>query len=244
MKYNIAITVIQKTYHTKLHISICRGILDLTDQNHKRFFNSSTLNLINQNSKDNNFKINSEISSFFTIEKLNLTEARLKLDNLVIPNNENTESLRYVKKIYELLWVYKFICLGNREFALTYNLIFVYSVDDFRSNQALEDPSMTERTYTSKFLVPIIDGALSCVHPRLRLQWCESKSASNITKLKTDNILKDGRDGALIDSVGTLNRKYDLVALEVAGKPSEEVVFYFYIRCKKSISFSLLNCLY
>jgi len=52
---------------------------------------------------------------------------------------------------------------------------------------------MTERTYTSKFLLPIIDGALSCVHPRLRLQWCESKSA--------------GRDGALIDSVGTLNKK-------------------------------------
>ena len=84
---------------------------------------------------------------------------------------------------------------------------------------------MTERTYTSKFLVPIIDGALSCVHPRLKLQWCESKSALNIIKSKMDNILKDGGDGALINFIGTLNEKNDLIALEVAGGPSVEIIF-------------------
>ncbi|CAJ0878475.1 8754_t:CDS:2, partial [Entrophospora sp. SA101] len=81
-------------------------------------------------------------------------------------------------------------------------------IDDFCLNQMLEDPCTTERAYTCKCLYPIIGSALSCVHPRLRLQWCECKSASNIMKLRMNNVLKDGRDG-------TLNNKYDLIALEV-----------------------------
>nr|CAG8457117.1 11739_t:CDS:2 [Entrophospora candida] len=168
---NVDMCSILKVYKTG-------GILDTTNIKHQMFFNSSTWNFIK---KDTEFGLDDEINPFITkIGKLDLVEARLELDRLIIPDNEN---------------------------------------NDFHLNQMLEDPCATERTYTCKFLVPIIDSALSCVHPRLRLQWCECKSASNIMKLKMDNVLKDGRDGALLDSLGTLNNKYDLVALEVAGKP-------------------------